>query len=61
MMIIKVKKGLRNNVIGGLLLGSSTAVITPAQASQRYSRDSNLPTPRQENREHETIGLTLEE
>ncbi|MDR0740188.1 MAG: hypothetical protein LBF34_00560 [Puniceicoccales bacterium] len=35
MMIIKVKKSLRNNTIGSLLLGSSTAVITPIQASQR--------------------------
>jgi hypothetical protein len=64
--IIKVKKGLRNNIMVSLLLGSSVAVITPIQASQRYSRGSRTPQPRrnvQENREHENepVGLTKEE
>jgi hypothetical protein len=35
MMIIKVRKGLRNNIIGSLLLGSSIVATTPIQASQR--------------------------
>jgi hypothetical protein len=34
MVIIKVKKGLRKNIMGSLLLGSSIVAITPAQASQ---------------------------
>ncbi|MDR2812307.1 MAG: hypothetical protein LBB05_00730 [Puniceicoccales bacterium] len=33
--IIKIKKELKNNIIGSLLLGSSIAAITQAQASQR--------------------------
>jgi hypothetical protein len=33
--IIKIKKGLKNNIIGSLLLWSSIAAITPIQASQQ--------------------------
>jgi hypothetical protein len=62
--IIKIKKGFKKNIIGGLLLGSSIAAITPIQASQRYSRGSNLPPPRREvpeNRGRKMIGRTEEE
>jgi hypothetical protein len=34
-VIIKARKGLRNNIIGSLLLGSSIVALTPAQAGQR--------------------------
>ncbi|MDR0740666.1 MAG: hypothetical protein LBF34_03080, partial [Puniceicoccales bacterium] len=46
-----VRKGLRNNIIGSLLLGSSIAAITPTQAGQR----SNPPPNR------EMTGWTKEE
>jgi hypothetical protein len=35
MMMIKVKKSLRNNIIGGFLLGSSIVATTPVQAGQQ--------------------------
>jgi hypothetical protein len=63
--VIKVNKKLTNNILSGLLLGSSMAINMQVQASQRHSRGSNFPPPRreiQENREHEqgTIGLIKE-
>jgi hypothetical protein len=34
-MTIKVKKSLRNNIVGSLLLGSSIAIVMQVQASQQ--------------------------
>jgi polyribonucleotide nucleotidyltransferase len=36
MIIIKVKKGLRKNIMGSLLWGSFIAATTPAQATLRF-------------------------
>jgi hypothetical protein len=61
---IKIKKGLRNSIIGGLLFGSSIAAITQVQASQRYSRDSRSHPQRNEtqgNREEVAANMTPEE
>jgi aspartate oxidase len=33
---IKIKKGLKNSIIGGLLFGSSIAAITQVQANPRF-------------------------
>ena len=57
MVIIKVRKGLRNNITVSLLLGSSLAATTQIQASLRYPRGPSFPQPGK----IEPIGFTKEE
>jgi hypothetical protein len=64
--IIKIKKELKNNIIGSLLLGSFIAAITQVQASQRHSQSHHSSPPKketQENREKdkEMVGISKEE
>jgi sRNA-binding protein len=66
MVIIKVRKGLRNNIMVSLLLGSSLAATTQVQASQRYPRGPNFSSSGRiiqgnHKRENEPVGLTKEE